>query len=191
MARRKINLEELPSNNQTTPNRNMVLRGEVRTTPRGGVANKIRDIGNSLYESIIRPAMEDNAIDFFNEGIRMLIKGQSYDVRPTGRQSYNSMYRQRQKSPTRRSQLRRPKEHEETFEDVYFNDRRDAEGVLGRMMERIAHYDMVTIGDLYSLVGITSNFTHERWGWRNLRHCKVIYTTEGYVIDFPDPDYIK
>jgi hypothetical protein len=194
MARKKINLDRLPSNNQTTGNLPSVVKGGVRTRARGGIANKIRDIGNSLFESIILPAMQDNAIDFFNEGLQMLIKGQSYDIRPTGRQPYNNMYRNRQKAARRKSpnrNLRRPQEHEETFEDVYFDDRRDAEGVLGRMMERVVDYGAVTIGDLYSLVGISSNFTHERWGWTDLRHCKVMHTTEGYVIDFPNPEYIK
>lgn len=193
MARRKINLDRLPSNNKTSANSDRIVKGGVRTRTRGGIANKIRDIGNSLFDTIIRPAMEDNAIDFFNEGVRMLIKGQSYDVRPTGApKAYNAPYRNRnRRAPQQNRQRKRPQEHEHTFEDIYFDERRDAESVLGRMMERIADYEWATIGDLYSLVGVTSNFTHERWGWSDLRHCRVIYTTEGYVIDLPDPEYLK
>lgn len=196
MARRKINLDNLPSNNQTTPNRNRIVKGGVRTQARGGIANKIRDIGNSLFESIILPAMQDNAIDFFNEGVRMLIKGQSYNVRPTPKRgrhtSYDRMGAHKRRNAHRRSSpRRRPQEHEEVFEDVYFDERPDAELVLGRMMERIVDYELATIGDLYTMVGITSYITHERWGWRDLRHCRVIYTTEGYIIDFPDPEHLK
>ncbi len=195
MARRKIDLDRLPSNNQTTSNRNKIVEGGVRTQARGGIANKIRDIGNSLFESIVVPAMKDNVINFFNEGIEMLIKGERTTTRPRrGRHtSYHRMgaHERRNASRRRSSPRRRPQEHEEIFEDVYFDERADAELVLGRMMERIVDYELATIGDLYTMVGITSYITHERWGWRDLRHCRVIYTTEGYIIDFPDPEHLK
>jgi hypothetical protein len=195
MARRKIDLERLPSNNQMTSNRKAIIKGGVKTRPIGGVANKVRDIGNSLFEEIILPSLKSSVIDFFGEGIRMVINGRP-DYRRTRRpdhQSYNNMYRQRRRpaQDRRRSSRKRPQQSEAVYEDIYFDRRDDAELVLGRMMELIAEYSWATIGDLYSTVGITSNYTHERYGWDNLQGVRVIYTTEGYVIDLPEPEYLK
>lgn len=193
MARRKINLDGLPSNNELSSNPKAALKGGVKTRASGGTANKVRDIGNSLFEEIILPSLKNSIIDFFGEGIRMVINGGQGQApaRHGSHRSYNSMYRQQDRRRGRQSPRRQASQTEAVYEDVYFDNRDDAQLVLGRMMELTAEYGWATIGDLYSTVGINANYTHERYGWSDLRGCRVIYTTEGYLIDLPDPEYLK
>jgi len=77
------------------------------------------------------------------------------------------------------------------FEDIFYDNRDDAEQVLGRLMETVAEFDVATLGDLYSMVGLTTNYTHESYGWDDLSGCTVHYSTNGYVIDLPDVIYLN
>lgn len=193
MARRTINLDRLPSNNEQEIE--MVLKGSVRTRPRGGMANRIRDIGNSLFEEIVIPTLKDGFLNFAYEALVQLVKGSSsYSVRGRGEYTaYHKQYRQYRRRGTDRQKRdrRRAKRIESVFEDVYFDNRRDAEMVLGRLMEYVVEYGWATVGDLYHLVGLSSDTVHQDWGWTELVGIRVQYTTEGYIIDLPDPVYLK
>lgn len=191
--RNRINLGRLPSNNKTTPNReelSPIVRG--RTHKRGsGLAGEIQNIGNSLFAEIIVPAIEAGVLDFLTSGISMLFnKGAGKPSQHSRRTSYNSMYTRKTKA-RRGSQYRRYSEPEDQiFEDVFFDNREDARLVLGKMIERTAEYGAATVGDLNNLVGLNSNATYERYGWVDLQGTRVHYTSEGYLIGFPEPEYL-
>ena len=193
MARRKFDLNSLPSNNQDPVDKDIsvVTTGRIKTRKGGGLANEIRAIGNSLFETTLLPSLKSIVVDFLNTGVSMLILG-----RNTGSQhgvgrhtSYNKRYKTRQKPWQNRQPRQNIQQTEEVFEDIFFDERDDAELVLGRLMELIHEYGRATMGDLYNMCGLSPNYIHEDWGWNNLNNCRVQYTMNGYVIDLPDPDY--
>jgi hypothetical protein len=71
------------------------------------------------------------------------------------------------------------------FDDVILESRGEAEDVLDRMRELISQFDAATVADFYDLVGITGNFTDDRWGWTDLRSAKVTHVRGGYLISMP------
>ncbi len=198
MRKKNVQLNKLPSNNLTTPNKkdvSPIISGGVKTRKGGGLARDVRNIGNSLFGELILPALKKMALDFLNEaGEQMLFKGQNVPRR--GRhQPYNKLYREESRhgrsAPRKRGVNKNIHRSQEVFEDVFLENRREAQLVLGRMMELIADYGVATVGDLYSLVGLGTNITHEGWGWDDLSQTRVNYTSEGYVIDFPEPEYFN
>ncbi len=194
MANRKLRLDKLPSNNLTTPNKEVsIITGGVKTRSRsGGLAREVRNIGNSLFEEIVMPAIKSAVVDFFSNGVNMMMFGSDSQPRRGQPRSYNKQYRnQRRGGARKRSPNRNVRRTQEVFEDVFFEDRNEAQLVLGRMMELIADYGMATVGDLYSLVGLGTNITHEGWGWDDLSRTRVHYSSEGYVVDFPEPEYFN
>ena len=192
MARRRLGRGELPSNHKTVPNRREiepVVRGKKRS--RGsGLAVEVQSISNSLFAEIVLPAIKNAIVDFFSNGVAMMMFGQSnsgYGGREPRHRSYDRPYRQR--SPKRHRREPRYAEPEEVFEDIFYRSRSDAELVLGKMMSLTADYGVATMGDLYNLAGLSSNRTHERYGWTDLGGTRVQYTpNDGYVIDFPEPE---
>ena len=196
MTRKKVNLNKLPSNSQSTSNDKevTVITTNVKTKKGGGLAREVRNIGNSLFEEIVMPSIKSAIVDFFSHGVKMMMFGQDQPSRFGSRpQSYNTQYRsQRRAQPRGRTPNRNIIQQTETvFEDVFFANREEAQLVLGRMMELVAEYGMATIGDLHSLVGLAQNITHEGWGWDNLSGVRVQFSSEGYVIDFPEPVYFN
>jgi hypothetical protein len=71
------------------------------------------------------------------------------------------------------------------FDDLILASRGEAEDVLDRMRELIAQFDVATVADFYDLVGITSAFTDDRWGWTDLRSASVRHVRGGYLISMP------
>ncbi len=190
--RNRINLGRLPSNNKTTPNRTdltPIVQG--RTHKRGsGLAGEIQNIGNSLFAEIIVPAIEAGMLDFLTSGLSMLFNKNSGRPQQSRRTSYNSMYTRRTNTRRGSRQRRYSEPEDQIFDDVFFDNREDARLVLGKMIERTAEYGAATVGDLNNLVGLNSNPTYERYGWVDLRGTRVHYTSEGYLIGFPEPEYL-
>ncbi len=191
MANRKIQLDNLPSNNLTTPNKKEapILTGGVKTR-RGGLAREVRDIGNGLFGALVMPALKSMALDFINEAASQLFfRGD--DIPRHGRhQPYNKQYRQSH-GKHKQGVKRRVERVEQVFDPIFFEHREDAQHILGRMMEYVAEFGVATVLDVHSLAGLESNFTQQGWGWDDLSGTRVHFSREGYVIDFPEPEYFN
>ena len=74
------------------------------------------------------------------------------------------------------------------FDDIILATRDEAESVLNRMYDLLGDYKMVTVAELYTMVGISGDFTNENWGWRNLQSAKIRRVRDGYLIDLPRPE---
>ena len=58
------------------------------------------------------------------------------------------------------------------------------------MIEMIDTYDEVSVGSLYQLVGITPDFTDDKYGWTNLSTASVSRNRDGYYINLPRPQIL-
>ena len=53
------------------------------------------------------------------------------------------------------------------------------------MGELIDVYGQVTVADLYDLVGVTGNYTDNKYGWTNIRNAETIRVRDGYMLKLP------
>ena len=53
------------------------------------------------------------------------------------------------------------------------------------MQEIIDTYQVVSVADLYDLVGIRGNFTDNKYGWTNIRNASVEHVRDGYMLKLP------
>ena len=72
-----------------------------------------------------------------------------------------------------------------SYEDIVVSSRAEAEEVLTRLDEAIETYGMVSIADLYDLVGKTSDYTDQKYGWKNLRSAEAVRVSDGWWIKLP------
>lgn len=73
------------------------------------------------------------------------------------------------------------------LDDILLATRAEAEHVLDRLYDLINEYESASVSDLYELLGITSQYTDDRWGWMDLRGSGVRRTRDGYLLDLPRP----
>lgn len=71
------------------------------------------------------------------------------------------------------------------YDDIILDNRGEAEEVLTRMDELVATYGLVSVADLYDLVGISGNYTDNKYGWKDIRSAKVIRVRDGYMLKLP------
>ena len=71
------------------------------------------------------------------------------------------------------------------FDDIALETRAEAEEVLSCLVDLCIDYDQATVADLYDLVGITAEFTDDKYGWRDLRKAYVVRGRDGFKLDLP------
>ena len=77
------------------------------------------------------------------------------------------------------------------YEEIILESRAECEDVLDRMRDLVESYDVVTVADLYSLVGISSEHTDGKWGWaHNIADARVARVPGGYLLDLPRPESV-
>lgn len=140
-----------------------------------------------LYDVLI-PAAKTTISDMVSSGIEMLLFGEAKGARTRrdkGRSyvSYNNYYNKGDRYERREPSLRNRSRH--NFDDIILDSRGEAEEVLSHLVDLVDDYGMASVADLYDLVGITSNFTDNKYGWTNLSSASVSRVRDGYLIDLP------
>lgn len=99
----------------------------------------------------------------------------------------SSSSRSRYAEEPRRSMSRRNRASH-NFDEIIIPDRFEAQETLDNMYHKLERYEVVTVADLYDLVGITGSYTDDKWGWYDLRGAGISRTHAGYLIDLPRPE---
>lgn len=172
-----------------------VATGKVKTKKKSG-ANKVADVFISedisnvkdyiLYD-VLLPAAKKTISEIVSNGIDMILYG---ETKPKSKSrgtkvSYNRYYDDRDDDYRRRDSSRRARVLGYDYEDVILESRTEAEEVLNRMEDLIDTYGVVSVADLYDLVGISGNYTDNKYGWTNLRTAGIERTRDGYLIVLP------
>lgn len=94
----------------------------------------------------------------------------------------------RTEEPTRSAAPRARATHD--FEELVLRTRPEASMVLGRMRDTIQRYGTVSINDLYDMVGLSGNYTDDKFGWTLLddTNSGIRRVRDGYVLDLPNPE---
>lgn len=162
-------------------------KGEVQRFADVFISEDVKNVKSYILMDVLVPSIKKAISDIFHNGIDMILYGESGAPRSTSaasRVSYQSMYNQSsiRDDRTRASVLRTGYD----YDDVILNSRGEAEDVLSRMDELIAAYGLVSVADLYDLVGITRNYTDNKYGWTNIRNAEIVRLRDGgYMIKMP------
>ena len=69
--------------------------------------------------------------------------------------------------------------------DIIFETRCKAEEVITAMNKLINAYGIVSVADLYDLVGRSCNYRDNKYGWTNIRNVEPIRVRDGYMLKLP------
>lgn len=70
--------------------------------------------------------------------------------------------------------------------DIIFETRCKAEEVITAMNKLINAYGIVSVADLYDLVGRSCNYTDNIYGWANMRNVEPVKVIDGYMLNLPE-----
>ena len=148
-----------------------------------------------IWTDVIVPAIKDTVRDIIHNGVDMMLYGETKasNIKKQGGGgtyvSYNSYY-----SPTTRNRKTVSSDSDRSRNDhreFIFDSRGDAEKVLDTLFEIVEEYKAASVADLCSLVGITGEWTDNKWGWVDLSGSTVKRVHGGYILDMPKPIYLE
>ena len=156
------------------------------------VGGDLKETAEHVRDDVAIPALKNFLYDSLSEGLQRLLWGETRNDRrrnSTHRDYVGYSRRAREQRPTQQASARHSRVAQ-GFDDVVLATRTEAESVLSRMYDLIENYNMVTVAEFYSLVGISAEFTDENWGWRDLRSANIQHIRDGFRINLPKPEEI-
>ena len=170
-----------------------VVNGTVKTKPNTArkftnifISEDVSSVKSYIFMDVLVPAIKKAVSDIVRDGIDMLLYGESKGRKSGTNASYVSYrsYSDRDRREDRYSSTRSRVGY--NFDDIVLESRGEAEEVLTRMDELIDTYGIVSVADLYDLVGITGNYTDNKYGWTNIRNAEPVRVRGGgYILKLP------
>lgn len=185
-----------------------VTQGEVtrRKKPLGKrlkelfISGDSRSVWGFVAGDVLIPAAKDMITDAATQAVERMVFGESrgfrnrsggYRPSPSSHTPYNR-YSQGGGAPWRpeppRDVSRRARASHD-FDEIILESRGEAERVIDMLMEMVSQYSQATVGDLYDLVGISSAYTDNKYGWTNLQGAGVQHIRGGqFLLNLPKPE---
>jgi hypothetical protein len=169
-----------------------IVKGTVKSKKKNGI-DRLKDnfisedaanIKTYVVMDVLIPAVKKAICDIVKNGVDMILYGESgrSNRRPSEYVSYDRRYLDRGDSRFYNADRARIGY---SYNDIILETRGEAEDVLARMDELIELYGMVSVADLYDLVGITGNYTDNKYGWTNIRNAEPVHVRDGYMLRLP------
>lgn len=171
-------------------------KSELRKFTDNFISEDVDSVKTYVVRDVIIPSVIDLIEDIVVGGIRTLLRGDSGRRDSKDRRSYSgspsyvnyTRYSDRRDDRGRDNQTRRGY----GYDDIVVNSRADAEAVIEQMDGIVDTYGMVSVADLYDLVGMTSNYTDNNYGWTNIRNAEPVRLRDGgWMIKMPKAIPIK
>ena len=159
-------------------------KNNVRKLTDTFVSEDIQNVKSYVLMDVLVPAIKKAISDIVTNGIDMILYGESgRSTRKTNAStvSYRNYYDNRRDDRYSSSRTRTGY----SYDDVILETRSEAEDVLTRMDELIDTYGVVSVADMYDLVGISCNYTDNKYGWTNLRNAEPVRVRDGYMLKLP------
>jgi hypothetical protein len=169
-----------------------VVTGTVKTKKKSEISKLAdvfitEDIGNVksyIIWDVIVPATKNAISDIVRNGIDMLLfggTGRSDKRSAAGYVSYRDYSKRKDDDRSDNSRTRTGY----NYDDIVLESRGEAEAVLDSMQDLIETYGMVSVADMYDLVGKTCDYTDNKYGWTNIRNAEPIRVRDGYMLKLP------
>jgi hypothetical protein len=161
------------------------------------IGGDAQSVGQYLVMDVLIPAFKETIMNVITEGIERTLYGDNRRPRRThtsGRgNGYVSYNRYSSPDPRSREEPRRPIDRKRSFEfeEIVLESKDEAEEVIDNLFAVCEKYGQATVADLYDMAGITTNYTHNQWGWTDLRGAGATRVRGGYLIDVPKPDALN
>ena len=159
-------------------------KNNVRKLTDTFVSEDIQNVKSYVLMDVLVPAIKKAISDIVTNGVDMILYGESgRSTRKTNAStvSYRNYYDNRRDDRYSSSRTRTGY----SYDDVVLETRSEAEDVLTRMDELSDTYGVVSVADMYDLVGISCNYTDNKYGWTNLRNAEPVRVRDGYMLKLP------
>lgn len=161
-------------------------KGEMSKVKDVFISEDVSNVKSYILMDVLVPAIKKAVSDIVTNGIDMILYGETGRTKKSSgasRVSYRSYYDRKDDDRRYGSSPRLQTGYD--YDEIILESRGEAEEVLARMDEAIDMYGMVSVADFYDLVGVSGNYTDNKYGWSNIRNATVVRERDGYRIKLP------
>lgn len=172
-----------------------VVKGKVKTKKRSGIkklsdvfiSDDVNNIKSYIFMDVLVPATKKAISEVVTSGIDMLLYGETgrSSKRGSGNKISYSSYYDRDRRDSGRTVSGNRYSNRFDIDEIILETRAEAEEVLMQMDQLIDSYKMVSVADLYDLVGMSCDYTAQKYGWTNIRNAEVVRVRDGYRLKLP------
>ena len=153
------------------------------------ISEDVANVKNYIFMDVIVPAIKKAIYDVVTNGIDMFLYGGNGKGRPSSngnKVNYRTYYDQKNNnSVTYRGSENTSSRNGFEYDDIVFNNRAEAEAAKQQMQDIIGRYGIVTVSDLYEMVGETGPYTAQKYGWMDVSGAETIRVRDGYKLKLP------
>ncbi|MDR1066191.1 MAG: hypothetical protein LBL35_01980 [Clostridiales bacterium] len=149
------------------------------------MSEDVNNVKSYILLDVLIPAAKKAISDIVTNGIDALLYGETGGAKKnsmSSKVSYRSYY---ERENNRKDYTISRTKTGYDCDDIILDSRGEAEAVLSRMDEIISAYGLVSVADLYDLVGVTGDYTGNKYGWTDIRSADIIRIKDGYLIRMP------
>jgi hypothetical protein len=169
-------------------------KSEIRKLSDVFISEDAANVKNYIFFDVLVPAIKNAIIDIATDSVTMIFGGSRRRNGINYSNPSKSSYISYNKYSDRRDDRRYDDSRSRTgysYDDIILETRGDAEEVLDQMESLIDTYGMVSVADMYDLVGKSCNYTDNKYGWTNLRNAEPIRMRDGYMLKLPKAGPLK
>ena len=157
-------------------------KSELRKLTDIFIAEDMSKVKSYIVSDVIIPTIKDAIEDVVHLLLRGEVNRGGKRNSPVSKVSYRAFY-DRQRDSRDRDDPRPRSVYD--YGEFTLNSRGEAEEVLSQMDDIISMYGTVSVADYYEMLGVTGNYTDNKYGWSNIRNATVVRVRDGYTIKLP------
>ena len=160
-------------------------KSQVRKFTDVFISEDASNVKSYILMDVLVPTIKKAISDIVKDGIDMILGTGGPSTRSTNasKVSYRNYYDRRDNERNYTSARRNTTGY--SYDDIILETRGEAEEVITAMDGLMDTYGIVSVADLYDLVGIQCNYTDNKYGWTNIRNVEPIRVRDGYMLKLP------
>lgn len=145
----------------------------------------IGDVKSYLFTGVLVPMVKSTLLDTVHALLYGKTRKSSYGYGyGNGSNGYMAYDKVATAAKNAYSNAQKPMFHD-SYEGFIIRDRGQADDVLAMLDTLLDKYGMVRVSDYKELVGVSSDYTDNDYGWTDLRSSSVSRVPEGWIIRLP------
>lgn len=148
----------------------------------------------SFWSDVLKPFIFDTVLPIvqplFKEGVRAIgdaiMDAVLNDARPQPQPRSNTPYHSYSRATTK---ARKPVGNNRVA-NIVLTERREVSNIIDKLQDIIDQYEVATVADLYSLVGLPSKYVDNDWGWSDIGSPRTVRVDGGFQLVLPDPIFL-
>lgn len=154
-----------------------------------------QSVGHYVLFEVVLPQLKDLIFDVGSSALQRALFGDraGRPYTPAGRKGYTPYNTIASSAISKAAQAAKPTPTlaSDEFGDIIVETRGEAQEVMDKIGNLIETYGMASVADLKAAVGLTGNFTDEKFGWVAMGGTDIRRmggAQPGYVLIFPRPE---